>query len=112
MENNEIFETQLLPVGSADKNAGRLETVAKSQGNLATCSSCIDVTEHYTGSVVARVTKGRAGCWGTEADGGKSAIRTCSLPSASRGRGSTRMADEDRRNDDEDTSQQRSRYPF
>ncbi|VDO95179.1 unnamed protein product [Soboliphyme baturini] len=66
----------------------------------------------YTGSVVARVTKGRAGCRGTEADCEKSAIRTCSLPSGSRGRSSTTTADEDRRNDDVDINQQRSRYPF
>ncbi|VDP11246.1 unnamed protein product [Soboliphyme baturini] len=65
----------------------------------------IDVIENDTGSVVARVTRNRAGCE-------KSTIRTCLSPSASRGRSSATTNDEDRRNNDEDTSQQRSRYPF
>ncbi|VDO98672.1 unnamed protein product [Soboliphyme baturini] len=72
----------------------------------------IAVIENYTGSIVARDAKGRPFCWEIEADGEKSAIRTCSSPSSSHRRSSTTMADEDRRNDDENTSRQRSRYPF
>ncbi|VDO98654.1 unnamed protein product [Soboliphyme baturini] len=64
-----------------------------------------DLTENYTDSVVARDAKGRACCWSNEADCEKSAITTCSSPSASRWRSSTTTAVEDRRNDEEDTSQ-------
>ncbi|VDP04719.1 unnamed protein product [Soboliphyme baturini] len=42
----------------------------------------------------------------------KSAIRTCSSPSVSRGRSSIITDDEDRQKDDEDTTQRPSRYPF
>ncbi|VDP41385.1 unnamed protein product [Soboliphyme baturini] len=54
--------------------------------------------------------QGRAGCWATEADCKKSAITTCSLSSASRGRDSTTTADEDRRKDDEDTIDEATKY--
>ncbi|VDP23257.1 unnamed protein product [Soboliphyme baturini] len=73
---------------------------------LATATHGIDAIENHTGSDVAWVTTDRAGCWGTEADCEKSAIRICSLSSASRGRSSTTTAYDDRRNDGEDTSQQ------
>ncbi|VDP10538.1 unnamed protein product [Soboliphyme baturini] len=94
------------------RKEGGLETVACLRKIQPPATHDIDPIESYTRSVVVRVTKGRAGCWRTEAYCERSAIRNCSLPSASRGRGSTTTADEDRRNDNEDTSQQRSRYPF
>ncbi|VDP18812.1 unnamed protein product [Soboliphyme baturini] len=105
-------ETPLLPVTGPDEKGGGLETVASLRKILPAVTHDIDTIRNYTGSIVARVTKDREDCWGNEADCEKLAIRTCSLPSASRGRSSTKTADEDRRNDDEDTSQQRSRYPF
>ncbi|VDP02530.1 unnamed protein product [Soboliphyme baturini] len=64
----------------------------------------IDATENYTGPDVTRATKGRAGCSGIEAHGENSAVRPSSSLSANLGRGNTTTADEDRRNDDEDTT--------
>uniref|UniRef100_A0A183J7R5 Reverse transcriptase domain-containing protein n=1 Tax=Soboliphyme baturini TaxID=241478 RepID=A0A183J7R5_9BILA len=99
--------TPPLPIPSPVQKEGALKTLATLRKIQPPVTHGIDAIENYTGSVVAWVTKGRAGCWRTEADCKKSAIRTCSLLSASRGRSSRTTADEDRRNDDEDTSQQR-----
>ncbi|VDP09194.1 unnamed protein product [Soboliphyme baturini] len=101
-----------MTVPRTHEEGGGLKTVTSAYKIQAPVTQGTDAIENYTGSVVAQVTKGRAGCWGTEAECEKSVIRTCSLPSASQGRSSTKTTDEDRRNDDEDTSQQRRRYPF
>ncbi|VDP03110.1 unnamed protein product [Soboliphyme baturini] len=74
--------TPPLPAPSPDEKRGRLETVASFRKTPSLATPGIDAIQNYTGSVVARVTKGRAGCGRTEADCEKSAIRTCSLPSA------------------------------
>ncbi|VDP06106.1 unnamed protein product [Soboliphyme baturini] len=72
----------------------------------------IDALANYTGSAVAPVTNGRAGCWGSEADGEKSTIRACSPHCGSKKYSSITMAADGRRNDGEHTNKQRSRYPF
>ncbi|VDP36352.1 unnamed protein product [Soboliphyme baturini] len=107
----EFDPTPMLPVPSSDEKGVGLETVRSLRKIQPPATHGIDAIENYTGSVVAPVTKGGEGYWGIQADYEKSAIRTCSLSSASRVRSSTTTADEDRLNDGEDTSQQRSRYP-
>ncbi|VDP45441.1 unnamed protein product [Soboliphyme baturini] len=80
-------------VPSPDEKGGGLETGSTLHKIQPPATHGIDAIENYTGSVAARVTKGRAGCWGTEADCEKSAITTCSLPSASRRRCGTTKTD-------------------
>ncbi|VDP15042.1 unnamed protein product [Soboliphyme baturini] len=85
-----------------------VHVLAKYCGIKPPATHRIDAIENHTGSVVARVT----GPCRLLGDCCSSAIRTCSLPSASRRRSCTTTSDEDRRNDDEDTGHQRSGYPL
>ncbi|VDP11995.1 unnamed protein product [Soboliphyme baturini] len=88
--------------------------VTEEEGSDPPATHGIDAIENYTGLVVrqARDTKGRGGCLGCEADYERSAIKTCSSPSASRERSSRATAEKDRWNDDEHNSQLQSRKPL
>ncbi|VDP25362.1 unnamed protein product, partial [Soboliphyme baturini] len=64
--------TPPLPFPGPDEKGGGLETMESLHKIQPPSTHGIDAIGNYTGSVVARVTKGRAGCWGTEADCEKS----------------------------------------
>ncbi|VDO96735.1 unnamed protein product [Soboliphyme baturini] len=107
------FHTPPLPVPCPVEKGGGLKTVTSPRKIQQPAIHVTKAIENYTGSVVARHTKGRASCWGTEADCEKSAIKTSILSSSSRGGGSsTTTADDHRRNHDDDTTQQWIPYPF